>query len=503
MTPRPRDCSALQSRASRRRVNVRASRPRRDLSPRREHPLLPEATAAPPAASRPSAACCARSALSSPGSPPPPRGRRRASARPRAPSSSSPPPFPSPYTGGAHDRRPSRCDDPQWLYRQHSLPCGRHGGRRRHRRPPRHDVGAVSPATGERARNGGGRRARVARSPAAAPRSLRARRARQNGSAASEARARRRHSTCSPRCRRSSRRPRPARRLRLGGPARPRRSRHRRRQSRPLLRLQRWDGSITASLVKPMLLVAYLRGHRSLDPAMRATLTRMITVSDDDAADAVYRYVGRRGLVRLADRAGMRSFQADGSWILCRVAATDMTRFFRDMERYIPSRHRRFANALLSGHRLLPALGYPRACRGAPGVPRVLQGGLAGRLDSGQPGGATGARQGGLGIAVFTDHNPQTATARTPPRASPPGSSAAEAAVPESAAPSGRARQGSRRRSQASFASGKRSTMPEMTPDLQIYSLEWCPYCIKAKALSGRGDPLREIDVTHNRRPSK
>ena len=109
------------------------------------------------------------------------------------------------------------------------------------------------------------------------------------------------------------------------------------------------DRFITASLVKPMLLVAYLRRHRSLDPAMRATLTRMITVSDNDAADAVYRYVGKRGLARLADRAGMRSFRADGSWILCRVAAADMARFFRDMERYVPGGHRRFANALLSG----------------------------------------------------------------------------------------------------------------------------------------------------------
>ena len=42
--------------------------------------------------------------------------------------------------------------------------------------------------------------------------------------------------------------------------------------------------------------------------------------------------------------------------------------------------------------------------------------------------------------------------------------------------------------------------MPEMTPDLQIYSLEWCPYCIKAKALlKAKEIPYREIDVTHDR----
>jgi NADH-dependent peroxiredoxin subunit F len=37
-------------------------------------------------------------------------------------------------------------------------------------------------------------------------------------------------------------------------------------------------------------------------------------------------------------------------------------------------------------------------------------------------------------------------------------------------------------------------------PDLQIYSLEWCPYCIKAKALLKAKDiPYRETDVTYDR----
>ena len=37
------------------------------------------------------------------------------------------------------------------------------------------------------------------------------------------------------------------------------------------------------------------------------------------------------------------------------------------------------------------------------------------------------------------------------------------------------------------------------SPDLQIYSLEWCPYCIKAKALLKAKDiPFRETDVTHD-----
>ena len=40
--------------------------------------------------------------------------------------------------------------------------------------------------------------------------------------------------------------------------------------------------------------------------------------------------------------------------------------------------------------------------------------------------------------------------------------------------------------------------MPD--PDVQIYSLEWCPYCIKAKALLKAKDiPYRETDVTYDR----
>ena len=36
--------------------------------------------------------------------------------------------------------------------------------------------------------------------------------------------------------------------------------------------------------------------------------------------------------------------------------------------------------------------------------------------------------------------------------------------------------------------------------DIQLYSLEWCPYCIKAKALLKAKDiPYRETDVTHDR----
>ena len=164
---------------------------------------------------------------------------------------------------------------------------------------------------------------------------------------------------------------------------------------------------ITASVVKAMLLVAYLRRHDTLDPAMRATLTRMIIVSDNDAADPVYRSVGRQGLARFAERAGMRSFRAGGAWILCRVAAADMARFFRDMERYIPSQHRRFANSLLAGIVAYQRWGIPAAA-GPLGYRVYFKPGWLGawvlanqaaRLERGRV---------RIGLAVFTDHNPSS-----------------------------------------------------------------------------------------------
>ena len=110
----------------------------------------------------------------------------------------------------------------------------------------------------------------------------------------------------------------------------------------------KWRPVITASVVKAMLLVTYLRQHRTVSDSMRATLTRMITVSDNAAADAVYAHVGRSAAQRLAGVAHMGTFRAGSHWIVSKVAPADMARFFRDMERYIPRTHRGFANGLLA-----------------------------------------------------------------------------------------------------------------------------------------------------------
>lgn len=162
---------------------------------------------------------------------------------------------------------------------------------------------------------------------------------------------------------------------------------------------------ITASVVKSMLLVAYLRRHSSVDGGMRATLTRMITVSDNDAADAVYRSVGRRGLRRLARLARMTTFRSSGAWILCRVGAADMARFFRDMERYIPSRHRRFANRLLTQIVSYQRWGVPAAAEPL-GYRVYFKPGWLSAWTLANEAARLERRNVRIGLAVFTDHNP-------------------------------------------------------------------------------------------------
>ena len=73
---------------------------------------------------------------------------------------------------------------------------------------------------------------------------------------------------------------------------------------------------VSASLVKAMLLVAYLReiGNRAPDAGERASLGPMITVSSNDAADTIYYRVGDAALYRLARLAGMRRFSVAGYW---------------------------------------------------------------------------------------------------------------------------------------------------------------------------------------------
>jgi len=107
---------------------------------------------------------------------------------------------------------------------------------------------------------------------------------------------------------------------------------------------------VAASTVKAMILVAYLRRIRSrgVSPPERRALAAMIQRSDNGAATALYRRVGPGGLRRLAARAHLRAFSAQGNWPRAQLSAADGARFMMRFSRLTPRRSRRLARKLLS-----------------------------------------------------------------------------------------------------------------------------------------------------------
>jgi D-alanyl-D-alanine dipeptidase len=112
---------------------------------------------------------------------------------------------------------------------------------------------------------------------------------------------------------------------------------------------------VSASLVKAMLLVAYLRriGNRPPSAGERAVLGPMITLSDNDSADAIYHRVGDPGLLGIGRRTGMRDLTVAGHWGGVYFSATDQARFFRSFDSLVPRRSRPYARRLLSS--IVPA----------------------------------------------------------------------------------------------------------------------------------------------------
>ncbi len=127
----------------------------------------------------------------------------------------------------------------------------------------------------------------------------------------------------------------------------------------------------SASLVKAMLLVAYLRmlaaQHRGLDSSSTSILYPMIHVSDNNAASAVFAIVGGGGLTALAQAAGMTDFAVDpgGRWGFTEISAADQARFFYEQDRLIPPQFVDYARGLLSGISADQSWGIPAAARPA------------------------------------------------------------------------------------------------------------------------------------------
>jgi beta-lactamase class A len=136
-------------------------------------------------------------------------------------------------------------------------------------------------------------------------------------------------------------------------------------------RLRQRDGSrsyASASVVKSMLLAAELqrldRSSLPLDVGTQGLLKAMVTSSDNDAADAIYRRVGDTGLIDVAKAAGMRRFTVAGYWGNAQVTAADMARLFSRLDRAVPRTHRRVALALLAAVVPGQRWGVPAAAKG-------------------------------------------------------------------------------------------------------------------------------------------
>jgi beta-lactamase class A len=105
----------------------------------------------------------------------------------------------------------------------------------------------------------------------------------------------------------------------------------------------------SASVLKAMLLAAYLRHARSrpLRRDERALLAPMIRRSDNAAATRIRDRLGNAALVRLARAAHMTAFAPAAVWGLSRITARDQTRFFLRIDALLPPRHRAYGLRLL------------------------------------------------------------------------------------------------------------------------------------------------------------
>jgi hypothetical protein len=123
------------------------------------------------------------------------------------------------------------------------------------------------------------------------------------------------------------------------------RTRHR------LYRSDAYRGYPSASVVKAMLMVAYLNHdsvrRRPLGDGDYALLGPMIRWSDNTAASNVRNFVGNGALERLADRVGMSRFASAPSWGSTQITAAGQTKLFLRIDRYVVRRHRATALRLL------------------------------------------------------------------------------------------------------------------------------------------------------------
>jgi len=125
---------------------------------------------------------------------------------------------------------------------------------------------------------------------------------------------------------------------------------------------------ITGSVVKAMLLVAYLRrlnakGQHFVDSFSNSFLYPMIHVSDNDAATQCWSIVGNAGLYSVAAAAGMTNFSVTTDWGSAMFSAADQARFFFEMDSLIPREFVGYARHLLSTIAAYESWGIPAIAR--------------------------------------------------------------------------------------------------------------------------------------------
>jgi hypothetical protein len=166
----------------------------------------------------------------------------------------------------------------------------------------------------------------------------------------------------------------------------------------------------SASCVKSMLLVAYLRmvarEHRPLDDDDRAVLYPMIHSSDNDAATDALEDVGEDALNRVARDAHMTNYvPGGGTWGFTEVSAADLARFFYHQDKLIPRRFDGYARWLLSGIEAGESWGIPAVAR--PEFSVFFKGGWLPEIEGLVNQAARLERPGiKLALAVLSTHDP-------------------------------------------------------------------------------------------------
>jgi D-alanyl-D-alanine dipeptidase len=118
----------------------------------------------------------------------------------------------------------------------------------------------------------------------------------------------------------------------------------------------------SASIVKVMLLVAYLRRleGRMPPPADQRLLHTMIVLSGNKVASIIHRRVGDAGVWAVARDARMRDFSVSGGWGSALISAADQARFLLRFDRLIPAGTRDYARELMSSIDRRQRWGFPR-----------------------------------------------------------------------------------------------------------------------------------------------